>query len=280
MDKLQMELWFTEKQTPDHGITSKIVRTLHHEETKYQTVDVIETRQFGNMLLLDGMVMTTDKDEFVYHEMIAHVAMNTHPEPKDVLVIGGGDGGAIREVLKYPTVETATLVEIDERVIEVAKTYFPAIAGALDDPRVRVRIEDGIRHVEEVKNAYDVILVDSTEPIGPAVGLFQRDFYERIFHALRRDGIMVAQSESPWFNRDLIARVYHDIADLFPIARLYTASVPTYPSGLWSFTLGSKVYDPLEVDEIKLHRPETKYYTPEMHKALFALPKYVAELTK
>ena len=171
MDKPQMELWFTEKQTPDHGITSKVIRTLHHEETKYQTVDVIETRQFGNMLLLDGMVMTTDKDEFVYHEMIAHVAMNTHPEPKDVLVIGGGDGGAIREVLKYPTVETATLVEIDERVIEVAKTYFPSIAGALDDPRVRIRIEDGIRYVEKAENAYDVILVDSTEPIGPAVGL-------------------------------------------------------------------------------------------------------------
>ena len=181
MDKPQMELWFTEKQTPDHGITSRIVRTLHREETKYQTVDVIETRQFGRMLLLDGMVMTTDKDEFVYHEMIAHVAMNTHPEPKDVLVIGGGDGGAIREVLKYPSVETATLVEIDERVIEVAKTYFPAIAGALDDPRVRIRIEDGIRHVEEKEDTYDVILVDSTEPIGPAVGLFQRDFYERIF---------------------------------------------------------------------------------------------------
>ena len=169
MDKPQMELWFTEKQTPDHGITSRIVRTLHREETKYQTVDVIETRQFGRMLLLDGMVMTTDKDEFVYHEMIAHVAMNTHPEPKDVLVIGGGDGGAIREVLKYPSVETATLVEIDERVIEVAKTYFPAIAGALDDPRVRIRIEDGIRHVEEKEDTYDVILVDSfSSPITTA----------------------------------------------------------------------------------------------------------------
>jgi spermidine synthase len=278
MDQFETELWYTEKQTPDHGITTRINRTLHHERTEYQSMDVLETRQFGKMLVLDGMVMTTDKDEFVYHEMITHVAMNTHPEAKHVLVVGGGDGGAIREILKHPTVETATLVEIDGRVIEVSKQFFPEIAGRLEDPRVKICVEDGIKHIQKHQDAYDVILVDSTEPIGPAVGLFQKPFYQGIYDALRENGIMVAQTESPWFNRDLIRQVFRDISSIFPITRLYTASIPTYPSGLWSFTIGSKKFDPVEVDESKLPRLDTRYYRPEMHKALFQLPQFVQEL--
>ncbi|WP_142505596.1 polyamine aminopropyltransferase [Melghirimyces algeriensis] len=274
-----MELWYTEKQTPDFGIQAKIGRTLHHEQTEYQSLDVIETKQFGRMLVLDGMVMTTDQDEFVYHEMLTHVGMNTHPNPKRVLVIGGGDGGVIREVLKYPSVEHAVLCEIDGRVIEVSKEYFPKIAGALEDSRVKIRVEDGIKHIEAHPNHYDVILVDSTEPVGPAVGLFQKPFYQGIFEALRPEGIMVAQTESPWFNRDLIRRVYRDISNIFPIARLYTASIPTYPSGLWSFTLGSKGRDPISLREEDLQAIHTKYYGPTLHHALFRLPKFVEELT-
>jgi spermidine synthase len=239
---------------------------------------VIETAEFGNMLVLDGMVMTTDRDEFVYHEMITHVAMNTHPNPKEVLVIGGGDGGVIREVLRYPSVTRAVLAEIDGKVIEASKTYFPQIAGKLDDARVDVQVTDGIRHIAENKGRYDVIIVDSTEPVGPAVGLFQKPFYEGIYEALKEDGIMVAQTESPWFNRDLIRQVYRDISATFPIARLYTASIPTYPSGLWSFTIGSKKYDPLNVNEAELLKFDTRYYRPEMHKALFELPAFVLEL--
>ncbi len=230
------------------------------------------------MLLLDGMVMTTEKDEFVYHEMISHVAMHTHPNPKHVLVVGGGDGGAIREVLKHPSVEKATLAEIDERVIAVSKEYFPEIAGALEDSRVEICVGDGIRHVEKAINTYDVILVDSTEPVGAAVGLFQKPFYQAIYNALKEDGIMVAQSESPWFNRELITQVFHDISSLFPITRLYTASIPTYPSGLWSFTLGSKRYDPLTVDIGKLAPIATRYYHPRLHRSLFELPPFVAQL--
>jgi spermidine synthase len=275
---MAMELWYTEKQTPNHGITTKIRRTLHHEKTEFQTLDVIETVQFGNMLVLDGMVMTTDVDEFVYHEMITHVAMNTHPNPEHVLVVGGGDGGAIREILKHPSVKMATLAEIDGKVIEASKKYFPQIAGALDDPRVKIEVTDGIRHVEENKGKYDVILVDSTEPVGPAVGLFQRPFYQSIYEALKEDGIMVAQTESPWFNRELIRQVFQDISSLFPITRLYTASIPTYPSGLWSFTIGSKKYDPLTVPEDQLRTVETRYYHPGLHKALFQLPRFVQEL--
>jgi spermidine synthase len=275
---MDMELWYTEKQTKNHGITTKIKRTLYHDQSEFQTLDVIETAEFGNMLVLDGMVMTTDRDEFVYHEMITHVAMNTHPNPKEVLVIGGGDGGVIREVLRYPSVTRAVLAEIDGKVIEASKTYFPQIAGKLDDARVDVQVTDGIRHIAENKGRYDVIIVDSTEPVGPAVGLFQKPFYEGIYEALKEDGIMVAQTESPWFNRDLIRQVYRDISATFPIARLYTASIPTYPSGLWSFTIGSKKYDPLNVNEAELLKFDTRYYRPEMHKALFELPAFVLEL--
>ncbi|GIM45783.1 polyamine aminopropyltransferase [Collibacillus ludicampi] len=277
-----MDLWYTEKQTENFGITAKIKETLHTEKSEFQDIAMLDTLQWGKMLVLDGMVMTTDKDEFVYHEMIAHVALNTHPNPKKVLVVGGGDGGAIREIVKHPSVEKAVLAEIDGRVIEVSKQYLPQIASELTgNPRVDVQVIDGIKHVQENKNEYDVILVDSTEPVGPAVGLFARDFYQAIFEALKEDGIMVAQTESPWFNQELIRRVYKDIAAIFPVTRLYTVSIPTYPSGLWSFTMGSKKYDPLHVDEAKLFDPpNTKYYSPSIHKSIFRLPKFVEELLK
>ncbi len=274
------ELWYTEKQTPNIGITCKISNVIHTEESEFQKIDIIQTNQFGRMLVLDGMVMTTIQDEYVYHEMISHVAMNTHPNPKKVLVVGGGDGGAIREIIKYPSVEKAVLAEIDGRVIELSKQYLPEIAGGLDDPRVDVRVIDGIKHVQEHKNEYDVILVDSTEPIGPAEGLFAKEFYKSIFESLKEDGIMVAQTESPFFNNDLITRVYKDIVSIFPITKLYLANIPTYPSGLWSFTIGSKKHDPLEVPSSQLKTLDTKYYTPEIHKSVFALPKFVADLIK
>jgi len=275
-----LELWYTEKQTPNHGITSKIANTIHTEVTPFQELAVIDTVEWGRMLVLDGMVMTTIRDEFVYHEMITHVALNTHPNPKKVLVVGGGDGGAIREILKHPSVERAVLAEIDGRVIDVSKEYLPEIAGALSDPRVDVQVIDGIAHIHEHKNEYDVILVDSTEPIGPAVGLFAKDFYEGIFAALKEDGIMVAQTESPFFNGDLIARVFADVASIFPITRLYAASIPTYPSGLWTFTLGSKRFDPLNIDESTLRDVPSKYYSPQIHKAVFRLPKFVQQLVE
>ncbi|KGA96049.1 spermidine synthase [Alkalihalobacillus alcalophilus ATCC 27647 = CGMCC 1.3604] len=275
-----MELWFTEKQTENFGITAKIKRTLHTEKTDFQQLDVVETEEFGNMLVLDGMVMTTEKDEFVYHEMVAHVPLFTHPNPKHVLVVGGGDGGVIREVLKHPSVEKATLVEIDGKVIEYSKKYLPSIAGALDDSRVDVQVGDGFMHIAEAENAYDVIMVDSTEPVGPAVKLFEKGFYVGIAKALKEDGIFVAQTDNPWFHQHLIKQVYNDVKEIFPITNLYTANIPTYPSGLWTFTIGSKKHDPLQVSEERFHEIETKYYTKELHKAAFALPKFVADLLK
>lgn len=275
-----MGLWFTEKQTPTHGITSKITRTLHTEQTEFQKLDMIETEQFGNMLVLDGMVMTTEKDEFVYHEMVTHVPLFTHPQPKKVLVVGGGDGGAIREVLKHPSVEKAVLVEIDGKVIEYSKKYLPSIAGKLSDPRVEVQVDDGFMHIHNHKNAYDVIMVDSTEPVGPAAKLFEKGFYQGIYDALTEDGIFVAQSDNPWFHGDLIKKVFADVRDIFPITRLYTCNIPTYPSGMWTFTLGSKKHDPLAVDPAQIPAIETKYYTPDIHKAAFVLPKFVQDLTQ
>jgi len=166
-------------------------------------------------------------------------------------------------------------------VIEACKTHFPNIAKELSgNPRVSVQVMDGVKHIHENKGAYDVIMVDSTEPVGPAVGLFEKGFYQGIYDALKPDGIMVAQTESPWFNRDLIKRVFRDLKSIFPITRLYTVSIPTYPSGLWSFTIASKQYDPLEVDPDTIKDLDTKYYSPELHHAVFKLPKFVQELTR
>jgi spermidine synthase len=275
-----MDLWYTEKQTETFGITAKIKETLHTEQTDFQKLDMIETEQFGTMLVLDGMVMTTDVDEFVYHEMVAHVPLFTHPNPKKVLVVGGGDGGVIREVLKHPSVEKAVLVEIDGKVIEYSKKFLPNIAGELDNPRVEVQVDDGFMHIHNHKNTYDVIMVDSTEPVGPAAKLFEKGFYQGIYEALTEEGIFVAQSDNPWFHGELIKKVFADVKDIFPITRLYTANIPTYPSGLWTFTLGSKKHDPLKVDPAQIAAIETKYYTPELHRAAFALPRFVQDLTE
>lgn len=275
-----MELWYTEYQTPAVGITCKTKKTYHTEKTEYQEMALIETEQFGRMLVLDGTVQTTIEDEYVYHEMISHVPLFTHKNPKKALVVGGGDGGAIREIIKHPSIEKAVLVEIDGRVVEISKQFLPEISCALDDKRVEVHIEDGIKYVQDHKNEFDVIMVDSTDPVGPAVGLFAVDFYKAISEALKEDGIFVAQTESPFFHKDLIRNVYKDVKSVFPVARLYTCSIPTYPSGYWSFTMGSKKYDPLETDVKDIPEIDTKYYCPEIHKSVFALPKFVSDIIK
>lgn len=275
-----MELWYTEKQTPNLAYSCKISQTLHTEKTDYQDLAVVETLQFGKMLVLDGMVMTTEVDEFVYHEMITHVALNTHPAPQKVLVVGGGDGGAIREIIKHDSVQEAVLAEIDRRVVEVSQEFLPTIAGALTDPRVTLAIGDGVEHVRQNKGKYDVILIDSTEPIGPAVGLFSREFYQDVFAALTPEGIMVAQSESPFVNQDVIRMIHTNLNGIFPIKYLYTASIPTYPSGLWSFTIASKKWDPLQVDPARIEDTNTKYYSRQIHFGAFQLPKFAEDLIK
>lgn len=277
---MSMNCWFTEMQTPDMTIGCRVKKVLHHAETPFQRLAVYDTAQFGRMLTLDDVIQTTIMDEFVYHEMITHVGLNTHPNPRRVLVIGGGDGGAMREIIKHPSVEKATLVEIDAGVIKAAKEYLPEISCALDDQRVEVLVEDGIKHVKTHRDTYDMIIVDSTDPVGPAVGLFGAEFYRDVFAALTVDGLFVAQTESPFFNRDLIPRIIKDVGNIFPLACLYLACVPTYPGCLWSFTMGSKKYDPRQVDINNLPDLATRYYSPAVHQTAFVLPPFVAELVK
>jgi len=271
-------LWFSEAQTKNLTLSCRVKQVLHQEETPFQSLAVLDTEQFGRMLVLDNIIQTTIKDEFVYHEMITHVALNTHAAPKKVLVIGGGDGGALREIIKHQFVEKAVHCEIDGAVIEASRRFLPEISCALDNPRVKIIIDDGIKHVRENKNTYDVIIVDSTDPVGPAVGLFSASFYREIFESLKDDGIFVAQTESPFYNRDLIPRLYQDISGIFPVARLYLAAVPTYAGGLWSFTMGSKKYDPLDVNISEIPQMDTKYYSPAIHRTCFVLPPFVKEL--
>ncbi|MDN5348025.1 MAG: spermidine synthase [Clostridia bacterium] len=271
-------LWFTELQTQDLALSCRVKATLHRENTPYQELAIIDTEAYGRMLLLDGVIQTSIGDEFIYHEMISHVPLNIHPNPRDVLVIGGGDGGVIREVIKHSSVEKATLVEIDARVVASAREYLPEIAYGLDDARVEIRYEDGIEHVRRVEDKYDVIIVDSTDPVGPAAGLFAADFYRDVFRALKENGVFVSQTESPLFNRELIRRIQNDLKRIFPIASLYLAPVPTYPGGIWSFSLGSKGPHPESFDWDKAARLNTRFYTPEIHRAAFYLPPFVAEI--
>lgn len=272
-----MELWFTEI-ADDVKYSYKVTKTLHVEQTEYQHLAVLDSKQYGRMLVLDGFVQTTVGDEFVYHEMMAHVPLVTHPNPRRVAVIGGGDGGTIREVIKHPTVEEAVLVEIDGRVIEASRQYLPEIAGGLSDPKVRILVEDGIAHIREKENYYDVIIVDSTDPVGAAVGLFSPEFYANVYKALTENGIMVRQTESPFGEPEQVCRTYNNVAKSFPITELYLATIPTYPGALWSFTLGSKKVHPLDADLTRANNLKTRYYNADIHKAAFVLPTFVREL--
>lgn len=274
-----VEVWFTENQTQHLRISVRVRNILHHERSEYQELMVLDTHEFGRMLVLDNVIQTSERDEFTYHEMMAHVPLFAHPNPRRVLVIGGGDGGVLREVLRHPTVEAAHLAEIDGRVVEVARELLPAINN-FDDPRARVFITDGIRYVQEHPDTYDVIIVDSTDPVGPAVALFQENFHRAVFAALRENGIFVQQSESPFYQRDLIRQVQASLRRVFPVAALYWGVVPTYPGGLWTYSVASKGPDPSRPDAERWSRYglATRYYTPEVHRAAFVLPPFVAGL--
>ncbi|MGI6128539.1 MAG: polyamine aminopropyltransferase [bacterium] len=273
-----MNLWYYETENSNLTLQYHINSVLAHKKTKYQELLVVETDRFGRTLILDGAVQTTIEDEYVYHEMIAHVPLFTHPNPEKVLIIGGGDGGTVRESLKHQSVKEVHLVEIDPEVVAAAKEYLPEISCGLNDPRVCIHHTDGIKYVADHENEYDIIIIDSSDPVGPAVGLFQAQFYANVARALKDDGILVAQTESPWLNADIIPDIYQGIKASFPITRMYLCYIPTYPCGMWSFTLGSKKHDPLKVDSAKIIDLDYRYYTPELHRASFVLPQFVKEM--
>lgn len=278
-----MDFWFSEMQTPNVKLSIRIDRQLYSGKSEFQRIDVFDSPEFGRFLTLDGYMMLTEKDEFIYHEMITHVPMAVHPKVRDVLVIGAGDGGVIRELARYPEIEHIDMVEIDPLVVEVCKKYLPQTACRLDDPRLSIHYEDGVRFVRDKHDKYDLIIVDSTDPFGPGEGLFTREFYGSCFHALRADGIMVNQHESPFYDEDAVAcqRAHKRIVESFPISRVYQAHIPTYPSGHWLFGFASKKYHPLrDLNETRwnMRGIKTRYYTTTLHKGAFYIPAYVEEL--
>ncbi len=285
-DITSMETWFFENQTGNFGIKIRIKSILHHEYSAFQEIAVYDTYEFGRMLVLDQAIMFTDINEFVYHEMLGLVPLFSHKAPKRILIIGGGDGGIIRECLKNPFVEHIDLVEIDKLVIDVSKEFFPEISSKLDDEKVNIITEDGIEFLKNVgdNDKYDVILVDSTDPVGPAEGLFKRDFYESTERALKDNGIFAAQTESPFFNKNLIRDISKIVKDVYIESALYCAMIPVYPSGSWSFTIGSKNYRPKDINEsykeFNFSNLNLKYYSPAVHSASFVLPNFIKDICK
>lgn len=277
-----MEFWLTEKHTEGYSVNWKVKETFYTERTEFQHLAVVETYELGKALVLDGIVQTTELDEYIYHEMIVHPALLTHPKPERILVIGGGDGGTVRETVKHPSVRQVDLVEIDEKVILASRKYLPTISCALNDARVRILIEDGTEFIKTKKNFYDVVIIDSSDPVGPGIELFGQEFYRNVHKALKDDGLMTAQSESPLFYKETTKKVRNYIRNIFPICLTYIAAIPTYTGGFWSFTTGSKKYNPLHTKPAPniMEQLGTRYLTAELLPAAFALPKDISEILK
>ena len=279
-----MELWFSENHTKNVKLSIKVTKQLYSGKSQYQRIDVYESKEYGRFITLDGNLMFTEKDEFIYHEMMVHVPMAVHPSPKNVLVVGAGDGGVIRELVKYGTLERIDLVEMDKQVIEVCRKYMRTTGRALDDERVSVKIADGMKFIRRCENEYDIIIVDSLDPMGKGEGLFTKEFYGTCCNALTIDGIMVNQHESAFYKNEAAAmvRTHKKIKDAFRISRVYQAHIPTYPSGHWLFGFASKAYHPIK--DINNEWRElgiiTRYYNTNLHRGAFALPTYVEEMLK
>jgi len=280
-----MELWFFERHTPNVKFSIRVERQLESVRSEFQRIDVFESPEFGRFLTLDGYMMLTEKDEFIYHEMIVHVPMAVHPCAERVLVIGAGDGGTLRELCRYACVAHIDLVEIDRMVVEVCRRHLPSVACAFDDPRVNLHYEDGVKFVRSRVDEYDVIIVDSTDPFGPGEGLFAKEFYGNCCKALRSGGILVNQHESPFYADDAAAvqRAHKRIVESFDISKLYQAHIPTYSSGHWLFGFASNSLHPvrdLRAEKWNALGIKTRYYNTRLHAGAFALPNYVEELLK
>jgi spermidine synthase len=277
-----MDLWFTEYHTKNARFSFKLDKPIISLKSEFQRIDVFDSYDFGRILVLDGYLMFTEKDEFIYHEMMTHIPMAVNPEIRDVLVIGAGDGGVVRELTRYDSIKRIDMVEIDKLVVDVCREHFPKTSCKLDDPRVHIYYEDGFEFVRRKHDEYDLIIVDSTDPFGPGEILFTREFYGNCFKALKTSGIMVNQHESPYYPDDALAmqKAHKEIKSVFPIALVYQAHIPTYASGHWLFGFASKGLDPITDlntgwNSLGL---ETRYYNTELHKGCFALPNYAKEL--
>ncbi len=280
-----MELWYTEEHTDTVRFGIKIKKQLFSGESKFQKIDFFESYDFGTFFTLDGLMMVNQKDEFVYHDMIVHPALASNPDIKKVLVIGGGDGGTVRELSRYTSIEQIDMVEIDKMVVDVCREYLQQTACKLDDPRVNLFYEDGVAFVKNTDDIYDLIIVDSTDPIGPGEGLFSTAFYQDCFDTLSEDGILINQSENPYYPNYIheFKRSYSKISKIFPISKTYQFHMPTYPSGHWLFGFASKSIDPVKNSNIEKWNAlelDTLYYNTDIHIGAFMLPNFVRNMMK
>lgn len=274
------DFWFYENHTQGYEVRWKITDILHNEKSAFQQISIMETLEFGRVMILDGALQVSEKDEFIYHEMIVHVPINTHPKPEKVLIIGGGDGGTLREVLKHQRVKKVDILEIDRRVVELSQQYFPDLASSFNNPRAKVHFDDGVKFMASCHDQYDLIIVDSSDPVGPAIQLFSKEFYQNTFAALHSDGLLVVQSESPVFYPETFVNSYKNIKAIYKNAYVYLSAIPTYVSGPWSFTIGSKRFNPLILSSDREQLNGLKYYNDKAHEAAFALPQYISEMLR
>ena len=275
---MNSNLWIEEKFEDFLGIKFKVEKVLFSGKSKFQTVDIVETKGHGKMLLNDGLVMVTERDEFAYHDMISHVPLFAHPCAKKVLIIGGGDGGTAREVLRHQNIEECVMVEIDAMVVDACREHIPQTAKDLNHEKLTLIIGDGVEYVKNTIEKFDVIIVDSTDPIGPAQPLFGEGFYQDVYNCLHDDGIVVSQGESSWYAMDIQQSLLKVLNAVFPQSYLYSFSNLTYPGGLWSFTFATKKHHPTKsfnAERVENSGLTFDYYNAALHNAAFALPSFV-----
>lgn len=281
-----MPLSFDEYYNERTGLTVGVKRLLFSEQSDYQLIEIYETDTWGNLMTIDGMVMLSEKDEFVYHEMLSHVGMFAHPNPEKVLIIGGGDGGTAREVLHHDSVEKVDMVEIDETVVRASKKFLPEV-GDWENKKLNVLYKDGIKFVQDITEPYDVIIIDGSDPVGPAEGLFKKDFIQACYDGLAENGILTAQTESPWVRgyHSSMNRVFTALDAIYEVSKMYLAYIPLYPAGMWSFAYASKGINPLSEEVLNrvssgMSRfgSQLRYYNEEVHKGCFALPNFVRDI--
>ncbi|XP_041349262.1 spermidine synthase-like [Gigantopelta aegis] len=278
--------WFCDDEvyTHEYAVSLKVEEILYHSQSQYQDILVFRNKLYGNVLVLDGAIQCTEWDEFTYQEMITHLPMNSHPDPKQVLVIGGGDGGVVREVLKHASVEHVTLCELDEKVIEVSRRFIPSMSSCLGDPRVTIHCGDGITYIAEHTAKFDVIITDSSDAVGPAEDLFKLEFYKNLKNALKPDGVMCCQGETPWFDLPLIKNVMGYCRQCFPTVEYALGNTPTYLGGSIGYILCGKNPDrdlktPIRhYSETELDAMNIRYYSSEIHTSAFVLPRFVKKV--
>ena len=277
---LDAKKWFIEIHKENNLRGFKYKKTLFDEQSPYQRVQIIETEAEGNMLINDGIIMTSERDEFIYHEMIAHVPLFTHPDPKNVLIIGGGDGGTAREVLKHKKVKNCVMIEIDSLVVEACKKHIPITSKSFDNPMLNLQFEDGAKYISQKKDFFDVVIVDSSDPVGPGEVLFNLEFYINVEKALKSDGLVVSQGESPFYDLEIQKKLLKITGNLFPYTGFYHYNNVTYPGGFWSFLFASKKYHPIRdfnTQQVIDFNIKFRYYNERIHSSCFTQPQFVKE---